>query len=138
MLIGEKTLLKKKDVDYIHVSHYEELAVKNLWGDLKEDKELNVYFPDELPKDRYPCREYFFNILNTLYPDYLQKIMAHAAKERYSAEGEEQQKHVIKATDEWYEALQAMPFKSSKTILNELIITIFNIVKPGKTLHLLK
>ena len=85
MLIGEKTLLKKKDVVYIHVSHYEELAVKNLWGDLKEDKELNVYFPDELPKDRYPCREYFFNILNTVYEERMTAMIAHSNKIRFEA-----------------------------------------------------
>ena len=44
VLIGEKTLKKKKDVDYIHVSHFEELSVKNLWGELKEDKVFNIYF----------------------------------------------------------------------------------------------
>ena len=79
VLIGDKTLIKKKDVDYIHVSHYEELAVKNLWDDLKEDKDFNIYFQDEYPKDRFPCREYFFNILNTTYPEYLKQIMENAA-----------------------------------------------------------
>ena len=37
-------LKKKKQVDYINVSHYEELSVKNLWGDLKVDASFNVYF----------------------------------------------------------------------------------------------
>ena len=97
VLIGEKTLLKKKDVDYIHVSHYEELSVKNLWGELKEDKEFNIYFQDEYPKDRFPCREYFFNILNTTYPDYLKQIMQHAATERYSSSGVKQKEQAIKA-----------------------------------------
>ena len=67
----EKKLLKKKDVDYIHVSHYEELSVKNLWGDLKTDKNFMVYFQDEYPHARLPSRKYFFDILNTIYPDYL-------------------------------------------------------------------
>ena len=44
------------------------------------------------PKDKGPPREYFFNILNTLYPDYLQQIMAHASKQRMSAEGEDNKK----------------------------------------------
>ena len=68
---GEKRLLKKKAVDYIHVSHYEELSVKNLWGELKEDKNFNIYFQDVYPNERFPCREYFFNILNTTYPEYV-------------------------------------------------------------------
>ena len=44
VLIGEKTLLKKKAVDYIHVSHYEELSVKNLWSEMKNDKDFKIYF----------------------------------------------------------------------------------------------
>ena len=87
VLIGEKTILKKKQVDYIHVSHYQELSVKNLWKDLKDDAQFNIYFQDEYPKDRLPCRKYFFDILKTVYPDYLANIMQHAAKERYSADG---------------------------------------------------
>ena len=79
VLIGDKRLLKKKDVDYIHVSHFEELSVKNLWVEMKDDKEFMIYFQDDYPKDRYPCREYFFNILNTTYPAYLKQIMEHAA-----------------------------------------------------------
>ena len=73
-------MLKKKQVDYVHVSHYEELSVKNLWTDLKKDINFNVYFQDVYPKDKLPCRKYFFDILNTVYPDYLRQIMEHAAK----------------------------------------------------------
>jgi len=79
--------MKKKNVDYIHVSHYDELSVKKLWEQIKDDKAINVYFQDVFAKDRYPCREYFFNLLNTIYPDYLSQIMKHACKERFSAEG---------------------------------------------------
>ena len=87
MFNDEKKLLKKKEVDYIHVSHFQELSVKNLWKDLKQDPKFILYFQNEYADERNPSREYFFNILNTLYPAYLEQIMKHAAKERYSAEG---------------------------------------------------
>ena len=64
--------MKKNAVNYIHVPAYDELGVKNLWKDLKDDKEFNIYFQDEYPNGRYPAREYFYNILNTIYPEYLQ------------------------------------------------------------------
>ena len=80
VLRGEKKLFKKKNIDYIHVSHYEELSVKGLWPDLKDDETFKVYFNDVYPKDRLPNHEYFFNILNTCYPEYLANIMQHAAK----------------------------------------------------------
>ena len=135
---GEKTLLKKKDVDYIHVAHFEELSVKNFWGQMKQDKNINIYFQDEYPKERYPCRDYFFNILNTTYPEYLEQIMKHAATERYSSSGIKQKEQAIKANDEWYEALSSMPFISCKYLIKTLL-TIFNLIeRPGKCLHLLK
>ena len=31
VLTGEKKLMKKNQVDYIHVPAYDELSVKNLW-----------------------------------------------------------------------------------------------------------
>ena len=41
---GKKKMLKKKAVDYVHVSHFEELSVKKLWEDLKDDKAFNIFF----------------------------------------------------------------------------------------------
>ena len=78
--------MKKKDVDFIEVPQWEELSVKKLWKDLKEDGAFNIYFQDSYPEDRGPCRTYFIDILNTVYPDYLSKIMAHASKQRYGDE----------------------------------------------------
>ena len=87
------------------MSHYNELSVKNLWKDLKDDDKFRLYFQDSYANDRNPCREYFFNILNTIYPAYLLKIMNHAASQRYSAEGEANKTQAIKVSDEWYEEL---------------------------------
>ena len=71
MFSDEKRLLKKNQVSYIHVSHYDELSVKRLWIDLKEDKNFNVFFQDKYADDKAPNRDYFFNILNSVYPEYL-------------------------------------------------------------------
>ena len=64
---------------------YDELSVRNLWPDFKKDTNFMSFFPSKYPKDKGPPREYFFNILNTLYPEYLAKVMAHAAEARMSA-----------------------------------------------------
>ena len=134
----KKKLLKKREVNYISVPHWDELAVNKLWPQLKSDAAFNIYFQDEYPDAKGPCREYFFNILNTIYPDYLEKIMSHASKERFSAEGTEQQRHVIKASDEWFEALKNLPFKSSKYCQYKSTLSLSFIESNGKTLHLLK
>ena len=56
---------------FIEVPHYDELSVKSLWPQFAEDEEVARYFLDDFSKDKRPSREYFFNIVNTIQPDYL-------------------------------------------------------------------
>ena len=58
---------------------WDELSVKNLWKDLKNDSNFNIYFHDKYPAERGPSRKYFFDILNTIYPEYLKQIMDNAS-----------------------------------------------------------
>ena len=78
VLAEEKQLLKKQEVNYIHVPQYDELSVKALWPEVKKDAEFLRYFPSVYPKNRGPPRDYFFNILNTKMPDYLGQLLDHA------------------------------------------------------------
>ena len=97
----EKKILKKSQVNFVHVPGWDELSVKNLWKDLKNDSTFNVYFSDKYPEEKVPNRKYFFDILNTIYPEYLKKIMTHASEQRYTIAGEEPKKESIQVTDEW-------------------------------------
>ena len=135
---NEKRLFKKKEVEYVHVSHFEELSVKHLWKDLSKDPVFILYFQDEYPKERYPARSYFFDILNTLYPEYLQRVLSHASTQRNSASGEANQVHKITISDAWFEELNKMPFKSCKCDHFFIPNFIHAVAKRGKTLHLLK
>ena len=91
-VLGEdKQLLKKQEVNYIHVPQYDEISVKALWPEVKKDADFMQYFPSKYPKDKGPPREYFFNIMNTKMPDYLQQILDHANKLRMTASGEGQE-----------------------------------------------
>ena len=72
------------------------------------------YFPDEYPKGKGPPREYFFNILNTLHPDYLSQVMVHANNQRMTTEGEAMQAQSIKMSEYWDEQLKSMPYISCK------------------------
>jgi len=80
----EKELFELKEVSFINVPLFDELSVIKLWPMTKEDKLFMKYFPQKLPKGRVPDREYFFNILNTLYPLYVQEIIRHANEQRNS------------------------------------------------------
>ena len=70
--------MKKTEVYKIAVPHYDELSVKVLWPDVSKDPDFMSYFPDKYPVGRGPPRQYFFDILNTLQPGYLKRVLAHA------------------------------------------------------------
>ena len=73
------------------------------------------HFPTKLPKGRVPDREYFWNVMHTLMPEYTQALMTHANQQRTSSANEAQAKQTIEITDEWYDKLQAVPFISRKS-----------------------
>jgi hypothetical protein len=50
------------------VPFYDELSVKNLWDEVKDDENLMQYFPGDKNSRKLPERNYFFGVLNTLYP----------------------------------------------------------------------
>ena len=74
----EKKLLALSDVKFKHIPLYDELSVVKLWPGLQKDQQFMEYMPDRLPKGRVPDRNYFFNVLNTLNEQYVDKIIVHA------------------------------------------------------------
>ena len=110
----DKELLELKEVRWINVPLFDELSVINIWPMTKEDKQCMKYFPQKLPKGRVPDREYFFNILNTLYPLYVQEIIRHANEQRNSVPNDAQVRETIEVSDKWWDALNAVPFISCK------------------------
>ena len=87
VLAGQKQLMKKADVKSVQVPQYDELSVRRLWPEMKKDPIFLSFFPSKYPKDKGPPRDYFFNILNTVKPDYLQQLLEHANKMRMAAGG---------------------------------------------------
>ena len=114
VLADQKQLIKKQDVSYIEVPHYEELAVKNLYPQFAGDDLFTRYFPDEYPVGKGPPREYFFNVLHTLYPEFLQRMLTHAHDQRMTASGQRGQEEAIQISEFWEEQLKAMPYLSRK------------------------
>jgi hypothetical protein len=64
-------LFRINQINYILVPIYEELSVKKILDMVKNESEIISYLPDELLTKKIPEREYFFNILNTVYPGFL-------------------------------------------------------------------
>jgi hypothetical protein len=68
---GKKHLIPRDQLRPISVPEYDELSVKNLWAEVIQDKELSQYFPSNITEKNLPPREYFFNVINTVQPNYI-------------------------------------------------------------------
>ena len=75
ILIDEKRLLTLEEKRDVNVPKYDELSVNILYPKFKDDRRFMAYFPDKLPKGRWPDRKYFYNVMNTLYPEYTQSLV---------------------------------------------------------------
>ena len=80
-----------------------------------KDELIKNYLPDlEQNSNRFPERDFFFGILGTLRPIYLNKIIEDANKVRYEADASDPQKDFIMLDDDWYKELMKYPYFSSK------------------------
>ena len=73
-----------------------------------------LYFPTKMAKNRMPDREYMFNILNTIQPAYLQALINHANEQRNSVSNEAIPNDAFVVSDDWWNALNSVPFISRK------------------------
>jgi hypothetical protein len=71
-------LMRLDQVKWINVPLYDELSLKSLGPQMVGDAQFMQFFPDNMPKGRSIDRSYFFNVLNTLHPEYTQAIVKHA------------------------------------------------------------
>ena len=111
---GKKQLLKATAVKRVSVPHYEELAVKNIFPRVKDEPEVMVYLPDKLPKSKLPDRQYFFNVLNTVRQEYVTELIAHANRQRFSADRPDIEMETISVHENWWAELTSLPFVSCK------------------------
>lgn len=110
----KKKLFKLSEVNRIEVPLYDELSVDNMMAEYSRDEEFMTYLPVVKAKGKRQCREYMFNIFNSLYPQTLKSIIADAKQKRVGRRVNEDKKEVIQMDQGWLEELKAMPFKSSK------------------------
>ena len=75
LLQEEKKVFKVTEVKQIIVPKLDELSVKNLQKMTKNDAELQMYFPNEYYKNLAPDRVFFFNTINTVYPEFLPALI---------------------------------------------------------------
>ena len=83
---GKKRLMKRRDVIEVEVTRFDELSVKNLYDKFIELDGMSLYFPTKYPKGRQCCRDYMFNIANTLHEKVVTEIIKHAHVQRYGVD----------------------------------------------------
>ena len=66
------------------VPRFDELSVSGLYPKFKLEPKVNIYMPDQMPKGKSIDREYFFNVLNTVYEDRMTAMIAHASSLRFA------------------------------------------------------
>ena len=70
-----KRLLKFQELKPIYyVPKYQELNVKTLWNQVRKLPAVRRYFP-EFTEKGFPSRKYFFNVLNTVYPGSVERMV---------------------------------------------------------------
>ena len=110
----EKDLLPVSEVKWVNMPQYDELSVSNLWPQVKTQKEVMKYIPSKFRKGQQCSRAYFFNVLNTVLPAYVDKLIKHANNKRMDAGIDDPKLDYIELSDRWYKELMAFPFVSSK------------------------
>ncbi len=114
VLSEKKKLMKVNEARYINMPKYDELSVRNIFPKFIDDPLVMMYLQDEYPKDRFPDRQYFFTVLNTVHPDYVRNIIDHANSQRFSAQGQASETQRVAVSDEWWEELNRLPYFSRK------------------------
>ena len=75
ILTEEKKFLSLSDVKWVNVPKYDELSVKKFWPLLQNVAHFMIFMPDPQADQRLPDRNYFWNCLNTVHPDYVASLI---------------------------------------------------------------
>ena len=112
VLIGRKSFLKMKDVNFCNPPAYDEIGVKNLFVHVVSMEGMSMYFPDEFPKGRTCDKSYMYNVWNTLYPDDVKAVIQHANQLRYGLTADRVKDETIIVNEEWQREILSLPYVS--------------------------
>jgi hypothetical protein len=67
----------------VKVPSYRELSVNKLFDVFIEDPEVALYLPSRRPTDKFPYREFFFNVLNTVKLGAVDEMIKESNEKRF-------------------------------------------------------
>ena len=56
------------------VPNFPELAVRNMWRDVRHNEYFMSYMPD-LGEGKYPDKHYFYSVLNTVFDNCIPRLV---------------------------------------------------------------
>ncbi len=75
-------MLKTADLTLLNVPPYEELAVVKIFDQVKNDKAIISHLNYYSDVKELPDHEFFYTILGSLQPEYVQGLISHANRLR--------------------------------------------------------
>ena len=114
MFNGTKPVLKQSEVRHVAVPWLDELSTANTWPLFVNDKLVMSYMPSHSTAERLPPRQYWWSVLNTFYPQYVHDAIRKALDIRHKNDADNNEADTILITDEWYDELMNLPFRSQK------------------------
>jgi hypothetical protein len=75
VLGGAKKFLKMSEVKFCNVPAFDEIGVKNIYERVVMSPGMAAYFPDKYPKGRTCCREYMYNVWNSIHPEDVNSVI---------------------------------------------------------------
>ena len=73
---GEKEVLDKTNVKYIEVPQWPELSLNRVLPVVIKDDTVKLYLPDYTAGDKMPPRDYFWNVMFTIKPDFTSHLLS--------------------------------------------------------------
>lgn len=98
---GKKDLIPQSQIRPITVPRYDELSVSGLIKDAMANSDLAKFFQDQKTLADLPDREFFFNVLNTIEPEYLSALIRHAQSLRFNNLAKDENPNIIQINDFW-------------------------------------
>jgi len=92
VLAEEKKLLPLKNLKTVNVGHYPELAINKMYKEFAARPALKPYLPDTFPKGRQIDKTFFWNLVNSFYPEEVQSILEHCNIQRNGVPADEERK----------------------------------------------
>ena len=98
LIRGEKFCFKNNEINRVILPHYDELNMKNLNEQIKDDNEIKGYLNDKFADKKKPSRQFLLDIIGTVYPGYFKEVIEAQTNERFEKQVSDEKGNYILAT----------------------------------------